>query len=133
MLQKLIGVKTAGNLLLLILLLIIFFHILIMAGLVPQNIVWGGRVKTTGSELILSELSAVIVLLFFAWIIAAKAGYNKMIKSRKAMNIGVWIVCFYMVLNTVGNLLSGGRIENWVFAPLTFLMAILSLRLALEK
>ncbi len=131
--KPIIAIKTAGNILLTLFFLLALFHLLIMTGLVPIEIVWGGQVNPTNSERILLELSAIIVLLLFALIIACKVGYLKTIKSGKLLNIGVWIVFFYMALNTVGNLLSGGSIENWIFTPLTAIMALLTLQLATGK
>ena len=54
-------------------------------------------------------------------------------KSNRWINIGVWIVFAYLVLNTLGNFASGVSLETLVFGPLTIIMAFCALRLAIEK
>jgi hypothetical protein len=45
----------------------------------------------------------------------------------------VWIIFVFLLLNTLGNLASGVSAENFVFAPITLVLALCALRLAIEK
>jgi hypothetical protein len=76
---------------------------------------------------------ALLVTLIFTVIIAAKTDYLKADRFKPVINIGVWIMFAYLVLNTLGNLASGVAAENLIFAPLTLVLAFLALRLAIEK
>jgi len=132
-LKKFIIARLAGNILIIILVLLAIFHVLILFKFVPSGIVWGGQIKDSSTNLVTLELVSLIVTVTFLFIIAAKIGYINVGKFKKIINIGVWIIFGYFVLNTFGNLASGVAAENLVFAPITLLLAILAFRLATEK
>lgn len=131
--KKLISAKLAGNLLLISLGILAIFDILILFHVVPSNIVWGGQIKGTAANLILLEVIALVVTFLFAIVIAARMDYIKAGRFTKAVNIGVWIIFAYLLLNTLGNLASGVSFENLIFAPVTLILAFCALRLAIEK
>ena len=131
--KKLISVKLAGNLLLISLGLLAIFDILILLNVLPSNIVWGGQIKDPAANLIVLELIALVVTFIFAIIIAAKMDYIKAGGFTKAVNIGVWVIFAYLILNTLGNLASGVSFENLIFAPITLALAFCAFRLAIEK
>jgi len=131
--KKLISVKLAGNLLLISFGLLAIFDILILLNILPSNIVWGGQIKDPGVNLIVLELTALVVTLIFAIVIAAKVDYIKAGGFIKAVNIGVWVIFAYLILNTLGNLASAASFEKLVFAPVTLALAICTLRLVIEK
>lgn len=123
----------AGNILLVLFTLLAVFHVLVINRIVPSNIVWGGRFIESTSDLFLYEVIALLVLILFILITAAKVGYIKIFKSQKAMNICVWIIFAYLLLNIVGNLASPSTLERVIFMPLSMVMAFFVLRLAVEK
>ena len=131
--KKLISEKSAGNLLLISLGLLAIFDTLILLDVLPPNIVWGGQIKNPAKNLILLELIALAVTFIFAIIIAAKMDYIKAGGFAKAVNIGVWVIFVYLILNALGNLASGVSFENLVFAPITLVLAVCAFRLAIEK
>ena len=131
--RKLISAKLAGNLLLISMLLLILLHILILFKIVPSDIVWGGQIGDSSSNLFIFEIIALAVTLIFTFIIAVKAGYIGSIKFRIVVNVGIWIIFAYFILNTIGNLASAVSVENLIFAPFTVLLAFLAFRLAIEK
>jgi len=79
------------------------------------------------------ETVALFVTVFFMLIIAAKAGYLQAGKLSGAVNIGVWLIFAFLILNTLGNLASGVSFENLIAAPITIVLALCALRLAIEK
>ena len=131
--KKLISEKLAGNLLLISLGLLAIFDILILLNIMPSNIVWSGQIKDPAANLIVLELIALVVTFIFAIVIAAKVDYIKAGGFTKAVNIGVWVIFAYLILNTVGNLASGVSFENLIFAPITLVLAFCAFRLAVEK
>jgi hypothetical protein len=62
-----------------------------------------------------------------------KIGYFQQGKFVKVVKVGVWIVFFYFLLNTVGNLTSGITTEKLIFTPITILLTLLAFRVAIEK
>ncbi len=129
--KKLISVKLAGNLLLIFLGLLLVFHILVLLGIIPASVIWGGQANST--NLVVLESIALVVTVLFLIIVAAKLGYILSGKFSGAVTVGLWIIFAYLILNTLGNLASGVSAENLVFAPLTLLVAFFALRLAIEK
>jgi len=113
--------------------LLLVLHILIIAQVVPANIVWGGQIKADQSNLMQMEIVAITLTVFFAGIVAAKIKSLRANNPKKLITIGMWVVFAYLVLNTLGNFASGGSAETWFFSPLTIVMALCALRLAIEK
>ena len=129
--KKLISAKLAGNILLLSLGLLLVFHILVLLKIIPADILWGGQ--ATSANLITLEIIAIVVTLFFGFVIAAKTGYINVGKFAVMVNILVWVIFAFLLLNTLGNLASGISAENFIFAPITLILALCALRLAIEK
>lgn len=131
--KKLISVKLAGIILLAALGLLAIFHILVLLGVIPADIVWGGMIQGVPSNLVTLETVALLVTLLFIVIIAAKTGYVQAGRLSGVVNIGVWLIFAYLLLNTLGNLASGVSFETLVFAPITIILALCAFRLAIEK
>jgi len=129
--KKLVSVNLAGNILLFSLGLLQVFHILVLLKIVPADIMWGGQ--ATATNIITLEIIALAVTLFFGFIIAAKTGYVNAGKFAGVVNVLVWIIFAFLLLNTLGNLASGISAENFIFAPITLILALCALRLAIEK
>ena len=129
--KKLITAKLAGNILLVSLGLLLVFHILVLLKIVPADIIWGGQANAR--NLITLEIIAIVVTLFFGFVIAAQTGYINVGKFAVVVNILVWIIFLFLVLNTLGNLASGISAESLIFAPVTIVLALCAFRLALEK
>ena len=130
--RKLISTKTAGNVLLALFGLLMVFHILILLNLLPSDIVWGGRAGSSSSPRALLTVSLVFNVLF-TLIVAAKSGYIKIGRFSGVINILLWIIFAYLLLNTAGNLASSSSFETLLFTPITIVAAFLVLRLAIEN
>lgn len=131
--KRLISVKLAGSVLLIALALLAILHVLILFKVVPSGIVWGGQIGGSPGNLVVLETIALLVTLLFALIVAVKAGFVRTTRLKRAAGPGMWLVFAYFALNTIGNLASGVSTERLLFAPITILLALLALRLALEK
>jgi hypothetical protein len=79
------------------------------------------------------EIIAVVLTLLFALIVAVKVDYIKMTRFRGIIDLGIWLIFAYLILNTIANLASGVAAENIVFAPIGLIMAFFALRLGIEK
>jgi hypothetical protein len=128
-----ISAKLAGMILLAAFGLLFLFHILVLFGIFPADIVWGGQVQGVQANLITLETIALIVTLLFMIIIAAKLGYLQAGRLSGAVNLGAWLIFAFLLLNTLGNLASRVTFESLFAAPLTIILALCALRLALEK
>jgi hypothetical protein len=131
-LDKVFPAKVASALLLAALAALLVFHVLVVAGLLPAGIVWGGIVINDRGNFYLLEGLAIAVTLVFASLVLMKAGLMPTDRARVIPTVGLWLVFGFLVLNAVGNLASGVSLENWFFAPVTLVLALIALRVALE-
>lgn len=128
--KQLISERFAANALLILLSLLLVFHGLILTGVLPSGIVWGGKL-TDASDIRTMETTAVLMNLLILVVVAVRAGYWKLPVSQKLLRVLMWILFALFLLNTLGNLSSPNTIEQQVFTPLALLLSIFSLRLAL--
>jgi hypothetical protein len=131
--KKLISAKLAGNILLAAMGLLLIFHILVLLRIFPADIVWGGQIQGVEANLVTLESIAILVTLLFFLIIAAKTGYIQAGKLAGAVNVGVWLIFVFLLLNMLGNFASGVSFESLFAAPLSIILAFCALRLAIEK
>lgn len=117
--------------LLVILSLTIIFHLLVLVKIVPYNIVWGSRLKTD-ADMYKFEAVSLILNLFFLVIILLKMKTISFDFPENVLNYIVWAMAALFLLNTVGNLLSKSSLEKKIFTPVTILLTIFSLILALN-
>jgi hypothetical protein len=131
--KRLLSATLAGKILIGFFILLLVMHLLVLLGVIPSSILWGGQVNDDGSNLLALEIIAIALTLVFAGLSALKIMSLKSVGSKLWINIGVWIVFAYLVLNTVGNFASGISAETLIFGPITILMAFFALRLAIER
>ena len=130
--KRVIGVRLAGILLIVLMLLLVAMHVLILVRVLPYDIVWGGQIGDA-SSVIPYEAAALIIMLVFLTAVTMRLGYIKAGRLKKAAGVLTWIVFAYFVLNAVGNFASAVSLENLVFGPLSIVLALLSLRVAIAR
>ncbi len=131
--KKVIRAKAAANALLIALSALAVFHILMVLGVLPASMVWGGRADGARVNLGLLEVVSLVVTGLIALVVAAKIGYLKAERFRRVIAVSMWVVFAYFVLNTLGNLASSSSLEKAIFTPVSLVLSILALRLAIEK
>jgi hypothetical protein len=117
--------------LLFILTLVILFHLLVITGVVPFQIVWGGRLKDTSQMLVFETLSILLNGLMLS-VVVIQAGLARVSLHRLTLKIAFWLMGALFFVNTIGNLVSLDALEQVVFTPLTLLLALFSFRLAIN-
>lgn len=130
--KTVLGTRMAGNIILAINTAALFMHILIVLNILPYDFVWGGRLKSQ-EDLIIFETISLLVQTVFILIVAVKLGYFLKGRFKKTVNVGLWTMFGIMVLNSAGNAASNSDLEKLLMTPLTVLLALLVLRLAIEK
>ncbi len=131
--KKLISAKLAAILLLAILGGLAVFHVLVILGIVPSGVVWGGRIADSSDNLVVLETTSLVVTIIFALIIAARVGYVRVSRFGKVVHVGMWFVFAYFTLNIIGNLASSSSVETLIFTPVSLVLAFLASRVAIEK
>ncbi|MCC2545401.1 hypothetical protein LJY25_03010 [Hymenobacter sp. BT175] len=108
--------------------LVVLFHGLIVLGVLPAGIVWGGRVESREQLLVLEAVSITLNLLMLA-VAAVRAGLLNVRVRPVVLQIAFGLMTALFLLNTLGNMVSKNELEKAVFTPLTLLLALCCLRL----
>jgi hypothetical protein len=108
------------------------FHLLILLGVIPFTIVWGGRI-TSRQQMLRMETISILVNLVLLTLVALRAGFFGPRVHPKIITTALWIMTGWFVLNTLGNLLSQNGLEQMIFTPLTLVLSVLCFRLAIHK
>ncbi|MFT5723235.1 MAG: hypothetical protein ACI9JN_000344 [Bacteroidia bacterium] len=127
-----ISIPFAVKTLLLISTIALVFHIFILTGLIPYQYVWGGRLESK-DQMIQFESVSLIVNVFIIIIVAMKGAYLKPALPNKLVRVFLWIFTIMFGLNTIGNLVSLNSLEAIIATPITLVLAIMLLRLAVHK
>lgn len=133
--KKLISFKLAVQLSQVIFGLLILFHLAVIFGIlvldfVPIDFLWGGRMESK-QQLLRFEIFSLVLITLCWFIVLVKSEQIRIPSLKGVAKIGIWILVFLFVLNTVGNLLAKTTFEI-SFAIFTALLSVLCLRLALE-
>lgn len=132
LLKRVISQRVASLGILTLLSLVIIFHLLVLVQVIPYKIVWGGRLEND-TQMIRFESVSIALNMIMLVVVAIYSGYLKWELHRRWLQLGCWVMVVLFSFNTVGNLFAIIDWERWIFSPLTFLLAIFSLRLAIEK
>jgi len=117
----------AAKALLVILILISIFHVLVLLQIIPHTVVWAGKFNSYREVLPFEIVSLTMNLSFIALV------YHRAKRpGTKIGRIGMWFMVVLFGLNTIGNLFAETAVERLTATPLTLIIALLSLRLALR-
>ena len=109
----------------------IIFQLTVFAGLIPTEMVWGGRLQNEG-ERTMGALVSIVVLVLFALLVLARMG--RIARSLPALGKwGMWAMCVLFALNTTGNLFALDLRETLIFTPITLVSAVLAARVAMGE
>ncbi|MEO6812451.1 MAG: hypothetical protein ABI172_00870 [Ginsengibacter sp.] len=130
--KKLISQKQAINVMIALLTALLIFHTLVLTGIIPYAIVWAGKIKSA-EDMWTMELVSICVNSFAILILLLKAEYIQNKIPVKILNAVIWLLVLLFSLNTIGNLFAESQFELYFFTPLTFISAILCLRIVIDK
>ena len=130
--KKIISESNAAIALLAILIALVIFHFFVMIDIIPYQMIWGGRIENK-RQLIKIELISIIVNLIMILVIMIKKRLIRFSINPRYLQLVLWIMFVFFLLNTLGNMLSLNQVEKILFAPLTFLLSFFTLRLAISK
>lgn len=112
----------------------IIFHICITIGIilfdiVPVDYLWGGQLKTKDELFVFELISISIQTLCLLFVV----NYRKHFANKTSAIVIAWILFVIFLLNTVGNLFAQTLFEKVVFTPVTLVLGLLMLRIAMDK
>jgi hypothetical protein len=112
--------------------LILIFHVLILTGIIPFDIAWGGRLKTA-EEMLLFETVSIVINLLMLFAVTSRIKLLKQSKEPGYLRVVFGIMTLFFFINTLGNLYAVTDLERLLFTPMTAISSILSFRSALTK
>jgi len=125
-------VITAQYGLLILFSLFLLLHLSILLKIIPYNTIWGGRLKSD-KEMYRFEIFSVLITSAFIMVILVQTGFWIINIPNRIITIALWLMTGLFLLNILGNVVSKNKFERLVFTPITILMAIFSLILALSN
>lgn len=128
--NKLPRPASCARIVLIVLAALAAFHVLLIAGVVPAEVAWGGRLDRSAPGFLLAEALALATLVLFALVVVLRVGWVGGGRPNRAVRIAAWFVFVYFLLNTLGNLAGQTGFERWVFSPLTLMLSLLMFRIA---
>lgn len=108
---------------------VLVFHALILSGVIPYEITWGGRLKSH-EEMVVFETISIAFNLLFMGIIALHLGWIRWRVRSGVTRIALIVMGVLFALNTLGNLFAEMDVERWIFTPLTAISSFWSFSLA---
>ena len=126
-----IDVKFAAKLLTTLWSCVVAFHVLVLTGVIPYHLVWGGRLEST-SQMHLLETVSIIISVMIIVVVGMKGRFIKPSLPQRVITFLLWFLVVLFTLNSIGNLLSETTLEAILFTPITFISAILCYRMAIE-
>ncbi len=123
--------KFATTALLIIFILVMLFHVLVLLGIIPFDMVWGGRLKSK-EEMIPFEITSIALNSVMLGIVMIQAGLLKVKVKPIVLKIAFWCMFVLFAINTIGNIFSNNELERLIFTPLTLLLSVFCLRLAIK-
>lgn len=130
--KNIITLRFAAVVLMAILGAIVIFHLLVISGVIPYQMVWGGRLADR-SQMLRFETISILTNLVMLTVVMIRAGFVRLRVHPISIRIALWLMVGLFLLNTIGNLLSNNETEKIIFTPLTVLLCLLSLRLATSR
>ena len=115
-----------------ILVAVLVFQLLLAAGLPLGRAAWGGRHTTLPAKLRLGSLVAAIILAVAVSVVLTRAGWIEMSVDASVIRIATWGFAGFFLLNTLGNVASKSLLERNVMTPVTLVLALCFLTVALR-
>ena len=129
--KKLISQKMAIIIMKILLATLLVFHTLVLTKIIPYATVWAGKINSDAEMKKLEEISICITVIAIL-ILVVKGGYIKHKITDKIVNTIIWTLVIFFSMNTIGNLFAKSKFELYFFTPLTFISAILCLRIVMD-
>lgn len=107
------------------------FQIMLALGFPYAEASWGGKYKVLPKSFRIASLFASIFLIIIGFIYLLTSRILPEIIPLNVIKIIIWIVAFIMLLNTLGNLASKSKYEKMIMTPVSFIMLVSSLILAI--
>jgi hypothetical protein len=113
-----------------VLVILAVFQIALAAGAPLGRLAWGGQNRVLPTRMRIGSVASVAVYAVMALVALDRSGLIDLVPDLVS-GVAMWVIFGYLVLSIVPNLLSKSPPERAVMAPVTALLAVLALLIAL--
>jgi len=108
------------------------FQVALIAGAPLGRFAWGGQDRVLPRAKRIGSAVSVLLYVLFAFIVLERADVIQVLSDSWLPAIGTWVLFGYFLLGVVMNALSRSKLERWTMAPLSLVLAVLTLVVALS-
>ena len=123
-------VTTAAVVALILLAALAVFQVALAAGAPIGHFAWGGQYRVLPTRMRVGSVVSIALYVLFAAVVADRAGLVDVLPDA-ASQIGAWVLTAYFILGIVLNGISRSRPERLTMAPVSAVLAVSCLVLAL--
>lgn len=124
--------EIAAILLTLILIGLGIFQTLLILGFPIGKLAWGGYHKVLPTSLRIASVISILIYTLIALVALDKAEIISFFTNDSVVNTGIWVVTVYFGLGIFVNGISRSKPERIVMTPLTLVLFLLSLMVAIN-
>jgi NADH:ubiquinone oxidoreductase subunit 2 (subunit N) len=124
--------KTALIIMFCILGVLLVFHTLIYTEQIPYDKVWAGRLKSL-EEMKKFEMVSLLVNAYILMILFIKYRLLAQGRENKWINLSIWAIAGFFLLNTVGNLFAESQLEMILGGLVTIVSCVLCVIIARKE
>ncbi len=108
--------------------LTIIYHLAIIFQFIPFEFVWGGRLT---SEKEMYQFESVSLLLNIVFLVLSMTLLRKKeMRKKTVVKVIFYLFAVLFLMNTAGNMVAISDFEKYIFTPVTLIVALLCLRIA---
>ena len=107
------------------------FQLLLIVGLPLGRFAWGGQSAVLPARLRAGSAVAIVVYVAFAAVALDRAGLIGVLPWDTVAVVAMWVVAAYLLLSVLPNLASKSRHEKRVMVPVSLVLAVLAVLVAL--
>lgn len=106
------------------------FQLALATGAPLGRFAWGGQHRVLPTRLRIGSIVAVVIYAGIALLAHSRVGFIEVVPEPVAV-VGMWVVVGYLALGIGLNAISRSRPERFTMVPVTIVLAVLSLLVAL--
>ena len=107
------------------------FQLALIFGAPIGHFAWGGADRVLPRSKRIGSVVAIVLYAVFAWIFLIRAGLAPLVLPEIVVTVAAWVIFGYFVLGIVMNAISRSKPERYTMTPVTLVLAVLALIVAL--
>jgi hypothetical protein len=108
------------------------FQCALIAGAPLGHLAWGGQDRVLPKPKRIGSGASILLYAVFTLVVLQRAGLVSLIPWHGAVSVATWVLAGYFMLGIALNAISRSRPERWTMAPLSAVLAALTIVVALS-